>query len=149
MVQRPLYGICTMSLPLALACAACAPLPDAVPLEAACTATDGDTIRCGDERIRLLGIDSPERPGNCRAGRRCVEGDYAAASAALGAALEMGPLRIIRVGTDGYGRTLGSVFAGTVNLSCSQLASGQAIYRKDWDKRRAIARVCPHLSRAE
>lgn len=27
---------------------------------AACTVTDGDTIRCGDERIRLLDIDAPE-----------------------------------------------------------------------------------------
>lgn len=34
-----------------------------------CTVTDGDTIRCNGERIRLLGIDTPELPGHCRQGR--------------------------------------------------------------------------------
>lgn len=26
-----------------------------------CTAVDGDTLRCGDERVRLVNIDTPER----------------------------------------------------------------------------------------
>ena len=35
-----------------LACASCAPLPDPEPLPAdLCTVTDGDTTRCGEERI--------------------------------------------------------------------------------------------------
>lgn len=131
---------------LALACASCAPLPEPVPLEAACTVTDGDTIRCGDEKIRLVGIDAPERPGSCRPGRQCVVGDYAAASATLAQAMTKGPFRIIRMGSGGYGRTLGSVFAGEVNLSCAQLERGVAIYRRDWDNRRAIARTCPALA---
>jgi len=29
-------------------------------LATACIVTDGDTIRCGDERIRLLAIDAQE-----------------------------------------------------------------------------------------
>lgn len=44
-------------------------------LVAGCTVTDGDTIRCGAERIRLLGIDAPELPGHCRSGRACAPGD--------------------------------------------------------------------------
>ncbi len=48
-----------------------------------CTATDGDTIRCGNERIRLLGIDAPELPGHCREGRRCAPGDPYAATTSL------------------------------------------------------------------
>jgi endonuclease YncB( thermonuclease family) len=28
-----------------------------------CHAIDGDTLRCGEERIRLVGIDAPELPG--------------------------------------------------------------------------------------
>lgn len=127
----------------ALACGACAPLPVPVPIDAACAVTDGDTIRCGEERIRLLGIDAPEKPGTCRPGRRCAPGDYAAARAALADAMKNGRLRIIRLGRDRYGRTLGSVFAGGVNLSCNQLEGGHAIYRRDWDNQRAIARVCP------
>jgi endonuclease YncB( thermonuclease family) len=27
---------------------------------AVCVAVDGDTLRCGSERVRLLGIDAPE-----------------------------------------------------------------------------------------
>ena len=36
-----------------------------------CTVTDGDTLRCDGERIRLLGIDAPELGGPCCPGRRC------------------------------------------------------------------------------
>ena len=40
-------------LPLALA-----PALVATPL-GPCTVTDGDTLRCGEERLRLTGIDAP------------------------------------------------------------------------------------------
>lgn len=143
-LRAPWHG-CSMML-LAFACAACAALPEPVPVVASCTVTDGDTIRCGDEKIRLLGIDTPEKPGACRAGRECASGDPFAASAALGTAMENGPIRIIRLGRDRYGRTLGSVFAGKVNLSCRQLAAGYAIYVGKWDNRRAIERACPDLA---
>ncbi len=36
---------------------------------------DGDTLRCGSERVRLAGIDAPEMPGHCRPGRECTAGD--------------------------------------------------------------------------
>jgi endonuclease YncB( thermonuclease family) len=51
-----------------------------------CSVTDGDTIRCGDERIRLLGIDAPELPGHCRSGRNCAPGDPYASTSSLTAA---------------------------------------------------------------
>lgn len=133
---------------LVMVCTTCAPLPEPVLLDGTCTATDGDTIRCGEERIRLLGIDAPEKPGACREGRRCVDGDPAAASGSLSAAMQSGPLRIIRVGQDRFRRTLGSVFAGDVNLSCHQLEAGQAIYRRDWDDGRMIEKTCPSLTAA-
>lgn len=112
-----------------------------------CIATDGDSIRCGDERIRLTGIDAPEL-GRCQPrGRRCAPGDGAASQRALRAALAKGKLRIVRLGKDRYGRTLAVVFVGTTNLACSQLAAGQAIYRRDWDNRAMVARDCPKLAR--
>ena len=63
-----------------------------MPVVLTCTliAIDGDTLRCGRERIRLLGIAAPEMPGHCRRGRRCVEGDPVASRAALAAAIARG-----------------------------------------------------------
>jgi micrococcal nuclease len=121
-------------------------MPIALAILLACTATDGDTLRCGDERVRLLGIDAPELHG-CRPGRRCVEGDGEAARIALGAALQRGQLTIGRIGQDSYGRTLAVVYAGGVNLSCVMLAAGHAIYRQDWDNGGAVARDCPSQAR--
>lgn len=107
-----------------------------------CTVTDGDTIRCGDERIRLLGIDTPELPGHCRRGRDCVTGDPYAATASLEAALA-GSLTINRVGEDRYGRTLARVAGAKGDLSCWQLASSHAVYKAEWDDGWRVARTCP------
>lgn len=97
-----------------------------------CYAVDGDTLRCGGERIRLIGIDSPEMPGHCRPGRHCVEGDPYAAKAALAGAIGAS-MSIERFGADHYGRTLALVMGPLGDLSCVQLRSGHAIYREDWD----------------
>lgn len=106
----------------------------------ACTVTDGDTIRCGAERIRLLGIDAPEIHG-CRKGRVCVPGDGQAAKRNLKVMLT-GSVRIERVGRDRYGRTLAQVYAGQVNVACAQLRAGMAIYVERWDNGHRLAQEC-------
>lgn len=113
---------------------------------AACTVTDGDTIRCGNERIRLLAIDAPEMPGHCARGRNCVEGDPFASSDSLRAAMKDQALTIERVGVDRYGRTLGMVYAGRRNLSCAQIEAGHAVYVRRYDNGRRVARDCPDLT---
>lgn len=118
-----------------------APVAYAEPL-GPCVATDGDTLRCGSERIRLLGVDAPELPGHCRRGRVCAPGDPHASKVGLGDALA-GPLTIERVGRDRYGRTLALVAGAGGDLSCRQLARGYAIYRADWDDGSRVARTCP------
>lgn len=110
---------------------------------ASCVVVDGDTLRCGGERVRLLGIDAPELPGHCQAGRRCAPGDPYAATRSLQAALRQGPIVIRRIGTDHYGRTLALVRAGRSDLSCWQLSHGQAIYKYYWDTDLQLARICP------
>jgi micrococcal nuclease len=105
-----------------------------------CHAVDGDTIRCGGERVRLIGIDAPEMAGHCARGRRCAPGDPIASKRSLGQAMRSGPIRLQRMGQDHYGRTLAIVFAGPVNLSCWQLWYGHAIYRPAWDAGGAIGR---------
>lgn len=107
-----------------------------------CSFTDGDTIRCGGERVRLLGIDAPELPGHCRAGRDCAPGDPYTSTSSLSNAM-VGSLRIDRVGEDRYGRTLARVAGEHGDLSCWQLKRGQAIYKAKWDNGMRVARTCP------
>lgn len=118
----------------------------AIAAQPGCTVTDGDTIRCGSERIRLLGIDAPERPGGCQRGRNCAPGDYYASAANLRDAMD-GPLQITRVGRDRYGRTLAMVSGPMGDLSCWQLSSGQAVYRAEWDNGGRVRRTCPQVAR--
>lgn len=112
-----------------------------------CTVTDGDTIRCGRERIRLLGIDAPETRGHCRRGRTCAPGDPAASTRSLRTAMSRGSLSIRRVGTDRYGRTLAMVAARGRDLSCWQLEHRQAIYKPQWDDGARVMHACPALTR--
>lgn len=103
-----------------------------VALTCALVAIDGDTLRCGRERIRLLAIDAPELPGHCRRGRRCVTGDPVASTRSLRSRLP-GRAMIYRTGQDRYGRTLARVKVNGVDLSCYQLRAGAAAYRRKWD----------------
>ena len=98
-----------------------------------CTVTDGDTLRCGQERVRLIGIDAPELPGHCRKGRHCAPGDPWESKAALARLVRGQSIRLERHGRDRYGRTLAFAWSGNVNLSCAQLNAGQAIYVAKWD----------------
>jgi micrococcal nuclease len=107
-----------------------------------CTVTDGDTIRCNGERIRLLGIDAPELPGHCRKGRACVAGDPYASTQSLAYAL-VGTIHISRVGEDHYGRTLATLSGDKGDLSCWQLKHGQAVYKGRWDNGGRVIRTCP------
>ena len=76
---------------------------------------DGDSIRCGRERIRIANIDAPELPDSPKCHDRRASYawcDYKlgfAARDALSAFLASGPVKVQRVGTDAYGRTLAIV----------------------------------------
>ncbi|WP_082443405.1 thermonuclease family protein [Sphingomonas sp. Leaf16] len=109
-----------------------------VALTCALIAIDGDTLRCGSERIRLLGIDAPEMPGHCQEGRNCAPGDPVASKNALSERAK-GPATIERIGRDHYDRTLARVRVNGIDLSCAQIQSGHAIYRPDWDQFAFIA----------
>lgn len=106
-----------------------------------CTVTDGDTLRCGDERIRLLAIDAPEKPGQCRAGRTCAPGDPFASERSLSAAAKP-TMSIRRIGYDRYGRTLALMEAEGKDLSCHQLESAAAIYNPKWDTGGYVFALC-------
>lgn len=107
-----------------------------------CRVVDGDTLRCGAESVRLIGIDAPELPGHCARYRRCAPGDGRASKAALIRAIAGRTVRLVRFGEDHYGRTLALAYAGPVNLACAQLAQSQAIYVAKWDAGGRVAREC-------
>lgn len=102
---------------------------------------DGDFLRCGELRLRLLGVDAPEM-GQCPRQRVCVAGDGKASKRSLTLALRYGPIRYEPVEFDRYGRTIAMVWAGGVNLSCWQLGQRQAEYIQKWDEGRRIAKAC-------
>lgn len=91
--------------------------------------TDGDTLRCGEIRIRLEGIDSPEMGGKCRPGRQCVDGDPDAAKANLQALVSRDVMECTQSDVDRYGRIVARCVVAHVDLSCEQVRTGHAIYR--------------------
>jgi len=108
-----------------------------------CRVVDGDTLHCDGGRVRLLGIDAPELPGHSRVDRDCAPGDPYESTESLKRGLGEGAsVRIERVGTDRYGRTLAMVLGQGGDLSCWQLARNEAIYNPRWDNGGRIARAC-------
>lgn len=102
---------------------------------------DGDSLRCGAERLRLLGIDAPELHG-CPSWRTCVSGDGDAARQSLRQAVGQGRIRYQFITRDRFGRAIVVAWAGRVNLSCWQLSRGQAVYKPQWDNGGIIGRAC-------
>ncbi len=94
--------------------------------------TDGDTLRCGDLRVRLYGIDAPELPGHCRPGRSCTPGDPYASTENLRRLVGSAPLQCRQLDIDRYGRTVARCSAGPQDLSCGQIKGGYAVRRYGW-----------------
>jgi len=94
------------------------------------TVTDGDSIRIGKTRIRLHGIDAPERRQTCIAEDqtwRC--GD--AATQALKDAIGGQPVSCTKRDTDRYGRVVAVCRVGAVNLNAWMVLQGWAVaYRR-------------------
>ncbi len=69
-----------------------------------CRAVDGDTIRCGEQRVRLVGLDAPELRARCEEERELA----LAATERLRGLLE-GGVTLEEHGQDRYGRALAVV----------------------------------------
>ena len=131
----------TLVIPACVAFAGLFQLQPAPYKQEFCRTVDGDTINCGGERIRLNGIDAPEKHG-CPAYRRCAQGDPILSEISLRTALDQGDVVITRLGEDRYGRTVAQVSAGITDLSCWQIDMGAAQYRQDWDTLHMTRDLC-------
>ena len=97
---------------------------------------DGDTIRIGQRRIRLMGFDAPEMHARCEDERIGAE----RATVALQGWLNRGPFLLVVEGTrltDRYGRDLRAVLrrsgSGTEALSGYMVDEGYArVYGGGW-----------------
>lgn len=110
---------------------------------------DGDTFSCRNLpiRVRMLGIDAPEMPGHCAAGRRCTPGNGQASKTALIAMVRAGPLVVKAQGHDYYGRILARVSVNGSDLSCAMVARKAAVLRYGRiDCPRTSVRVRPPVS---
>lgn len=85
---------------------------------------DGDTIRIGSERIRIIGLDTPE----IGSGARCPaeQRGAVAARAELEHMLLRAKVTIRRDGKDVYGRTLAHVYADGENVARALIGAGLA-----------------------
>ena len=82
---------------------------------ARCRAVDGDTLRCGAERVRVVGLDTPELQGRCAAETRLAERAKARLAALVAEGVSLQPQgrdrydRLLAVVRDRAGRDLAAV----------------------------------------
>jgi len=100
-----------------------------------CTAPavhDGDSLRCNDVRIRLIGIDAPEladspRCKDARKARSDCDQGRAIASRDYLRGLTRGEVRCTVEARDRYGRALARCNAGGVDLGEAMIKAGMAL----------------------
>jgi endonuclease YncB( thermonuclease family) len=96
-------------------------------VQGSATVTDGDTIRMGETRIRLEGIDAPEISQTCTRSNgtrwRCGK----ASKAALIEKIGQQTVRCEISGTDRYKRSIGTCFVGKLNLNQWMVQNGWSV----------------------
>lgn len=121
---RPLLLIAFFAL-AAVVAALLEPAP--APIVGAARASDGDTLRIGDERIRLLGLDAPELDQTCGS----ASGDDwpcgQVAKARLAALIKGAEVRCASEGRDRYGRMLAHCDADGDDVGALLVDEGLAI----------------------
>lgn len=114
------------------------PKPKAVDLTGPAQVIDGDTIKIGGERIRLVGIDAPEMRQTCRMnGRGWPAGKDA--TAWLKSVLGGKTISCTREGRDAYKRVLATCFAEGVNVNEAMVAAGWAMAYRQYSERYVAA----------
>lgn len=92
---------------------------------------DGDTLRVGETRVRLLGLDAPERGQTCRRADGTEFDCGAAATDMLAGLLRDQRVRCRLHGNDRYGRALAVCEAGGRELNSALVTAGFAVARDE------------------
>lgn len=112
-----------------LAAAVCAPTQANI-ITGPATVIDGDTIDMTGTRIRILGIDAPERAQSCsRAGQAWACGTEA--TAALREIIANGQITCTATGTNVYGRTLATCRNAVFDIGHEMVRRGMAVAGTD------------------
>ncbi len=141
MRRRRSSGIQSLIIALALAGGAGLALkPNGRSLEGRASVTDGDTIRIGDTKIRLKGIDTPEMEQSCsRSGR-----SYSCGVVARRRLTELVSGEVVRCrssGRDRYGRVLARCSVNGNDIGARMVEEGWAVsYGRDYEREEARAR---------
>jgi endonuclease YncB( thermonuclease family) len=133
-------GITSLVLALALAGGVWLVLkPSGRALEGRAQVTDGDTIRIGETRIRLKGVDAPEMEQRCsRSGRSYACGETA--RQALIGLVSGETVRCRASGRDRYKRVLARCTVDGRDIGAQLVEAGWAVsYGRDYDSEEARA----------
>ncbi len=94
---------------------------------------DGDTLAIGDARVRLFGIDAPERGQPCRDGGDCG----ARAGSHLQSLIGDREVTCREEDVDRYGRIVATCFVGDTDLNRAMVRDGHALPYLEFSRRYA------------
>ena len=113
-------------------------------LTAVPTVTDGDTIRMGQNRIRLYGLDAPESDQTCRDSTGDIWYCGASATEALRSFVDGSQIECKQMDTDRYGRIVAVCYKDGTDLNAWMVRNGWAVayrrYSMDYVGEEAAAR---------
>lgn len=97
--------------------------------------TDGDTVKISGERIRLEGIDAPERKQRCKNANGSSYGCGFIATAELKKKIGHSSISCRGSERDRYGRFLGICYLGELDLNGWMVQNGYALAYRKYSKR--------------
>lgn len=115
-------------------------VPAGLPLTGRATAVDGDTLRLGGDRIRLVGIDAPELEQDCTDASGTSWWCGRVARTRMVELLRGGDIDCRQQGHDRYGRILARCAIGGADLGQSMVRAGLAVADGDYFAEEAEAR---------